>query len=290
MASGNTTTTALTDSLPTVIAAARQVREYKGIITNLVDKVTLDTNTGLDWNEISLAKLTASAVSETTEMENPQQISDTKFTITPTVVGILTVVTDRVAKRISKAAYAKIGSLGQNAIQRKKDEDGIVVLDGATTSLCGTGVTLTAGYIAAAKVRISSNTTEPGNPPYYCVLHGYQIKDLEDELVAAVGTYNISEGPTADVFKNGFDLPVAGVTVYEDGNITLSGTDAKGGVFAKDAIVLVQGRTPWARTIRNEKYGGGATEMVLYDEYAYGERSPGNWLYEIYSDATTPTS
>jgi len=28
----------------------------------------------------------------------------------------------------------------------------------------------------------------------------------------------------------------------------------------------------------------------MYDEYAYGERSAGNWLFEVISDATTPTS
>jgi hypothetical protein len=119
-------------------------------------------------------------------------------------------------------------------------------------------------------------------PPIYCVLHGYQLKDLFDELVAAVGTYPISDGATADVFKNGFNLPIAGCSVFEDGNITIdSNSDAKGGVFAKDGIVLVQGRVPWAVTVRNEKLGGGATELLLYDEYAYGERSVGNWITRL---------
>jgi len=47
---------------------------------------------------------------------------------------------------------------------------------------------------------------------------------------------------------------------------------------------------PRAVNVRNEKLGGGATEMYLYDEYAYGERSAGNWLYEVYTDALAPTS
>jgi hypothetical protein len=53
---------------------------------------------------------------------------------------------------------------------------------------------------------------------------------------------------------------------------------------------LVQARMPWVKTIRNEKLGGGATEVLHRDEYAYGERSVGNWLYEIISDVTVPTS
>jgi hypothetical protein len=122
-------------------------------------------------------------------------------------------------------------------------------------------------------------------------LHGYQIKDVYDELVAGVGTYAVSEGPTATVFQSGFKLPIAGAEVYEDGNIAIdSADDAKGGVFSKDGIILVQGRAPRMVPVRRENIGGGGTSVYHYDEYAYGERSSGNWLYEIYSDATAPTS
>jgi len=289
--SGSTTTSALTDSLPTVILSARQVREYEGGMPQLVERQKLGEGIGTSWNEVTFAQLIAQAVTESTELNNPQQISDTLFSITPTVVGIETLITDRVAARISKNAYAQIGSLAQNAVQRKKDEDGIAVLDGATTSLCGAGSTLTSGHISAAKHRISSNATEPGPPPYRCVLHGYQIKDLFDELVAGVGTYVVNEGPTARVFSSGFTLPIAGCEVYENGNIPIdSSADAKGGVFAQMGIVIVEGRAPRTETLRRPNIGGGATSLYFYDEYAYGERSAGNWLYEIYSDATVPTS
>lgn len=291
MAVGDTTTQALADSLDTVVASARQVREYEGVMPNLVDKVTLDEGTGTGWREVDMAQLTAQTITETTTLDNPQQMSDSLLTITPTVTGIQTLVTDRVASRINKKAYAQIGGLAQKAIQRKKDEDGLVVLDGATTSLAGSGTTLTAGHIAAGVYRISSNATEPGNPPYRCVLHGFQIKDLYDELTAGVGTYPTGEGLTPRVFSEGFRGMIAGAQVYEDGNITIDGSsDAKGGVFAQEAIILVQGRAPRTATVRREDIGGGATVVYLYDEYAYGERSSGNWLFEVYSDATAPTS
>ena len=47
MASGYTTTDALADSLPTVISSARQVREFAGVMPQLVDKVTLREGIGL---------------------------------------------------------------------------------------------------------------------------------------------------------------------------------------------------------------------------------------------------
>ena len=291
MAVGNTITGSLADSLPTLITSARIIREQEGGMPQLCDKVTLGEGIGLSWNEVSLSQLTAQAVTETTELDNPQQMADALFTITPTVVGIQTVISDRVAARLSKNAYAKTGQLAQNAIQRKKDEDGLTVLDSATTSLCGAGSTLTTGHVSAAKNQISSNATEKGNPPFRCVLHGFQLKDIENEIVAGVGTYVVNEGLTARVFADDYRGMVGGAQLYENGNITIdTADDAKGGVFAQEGIVLVQGRAPRAETRREPHIGGGATSIFLYDEYAYGERSAGHWLFEIYSDATAPTS
>lgn len=72
---------------------------------------------------------------------------------------------------------------------------------------------------------------------------------------------------------------ISNVQVYEDGNITIDASDdAKGGVFAMEAIVLVQGRRLKTETRREPDIGGGATSLWIYDEYAYGERSAGNWL------------
>lgn len=263
-------------------------------MTQLADRVMLGEGVGNAWHEISLAQLVASAITETTEEDNPQQLSDTDFEITPSVFSVHTVITDRTARNISKNVFAKTGALGQNAIERKKDQDGITALDGATTSLAGTGTALQTGHIAAGAFRIRGNTTEPWDGPVAFVLHSFQMKDLFDELVAGVGTYPVPEGSTAQVFKGGFTLPIASATGFTDDNIVPDSTpDAKGGVFASGtggALVLCQARQPWVKTIRNEKFGGGATEVLHRDEYAYGERSSGNWMFELFSDATVPTS
>ena len=291
MPAGRVHTSSLNDSLPTMIMSARQVREFEGVMSQLVDKKTLGRNMGLTWNEIDLAQLTAQNIAETQTLDNPQLIVDTLFSITPTVVGIQTFVSDRVRLRIAKPVVSQMGGLAQNAIQRLKDENGVTVLDGATTSLAGAGTTLTSGHIQAATRRISSNATEPGNKPYRTVLHGFQIKDIEDEIRAGVGTDVLTEGLTARVFREHFEGMVGSSQLYEDGNITIdSSDDAKGGTFAREAIVLVQGRSPWTETRREPHIGGGGDSVFMYDEYAYGERSAGNWLFEVISDASTPTS
>ena len=291
MASGRTETGSLADSLETTISAARIVRERVGVMTQHVDKVTLGKGIGLSWNEPALAQLTAQAVGESDKLDNPQELSDTLFTITPTVVGIHTFITDRVQVRITPKSFAKLGELAQNAIERKKGQDAVTVLDGATTSLCGTGTTFASGYITAAAARIKANTSESGPDPMVAMLHDYQAKDISDEIVGGVGTYPVPNGMTEETWRNGFQGKVGNVMVYVDQHITPDSTpDVKGGVYALQGIVMVQGRSPWKETRREPDIGGGGNSVWVYDEYAFGERSAGNWLIELLSDATSPTS
>ena len=128
-------------------------------------------------------------------------------------------------------------------------------------------------------------------PPFYFVGHGFQIKDISDQLTAPVGTYPITEGQTARVFREGFRGMIHGAMVVEAGNITVDSTpDARGAVFAREGIVLVQGRMPRAEVRREPHIGAGATSVFHYDEYAYGERGNGVWMYGVLSDASSPTS
>ena len=299
MASGNTITDSLADSIPTMIASARIVREFAGVMPNLVDRQRLDENTGTVWNEVAMSKLSAQAVTENTELDNPQQMEDTLMSITPTVIGVHTVITDRVALRISANAYAQTGGLAQNAIERKKDEDGLAAIDGATTHLGGANA-LDSGEIAAAAYRITSNTTEPApaNAPINAVFHGFSLKHIDDELINAgldFGTTGqgapLTMGVAVGAYQNRYRGTIAGARLYEDGNLTIdSSDDAKGGVFSMMALVLVEGRSPYIETKRLPELGGGATAMYHYDEYAYGERGSGQWLYEVQADASAPTS
>lgn len=296
MVIGNTTTDALSESLDVVVAKARQVREFEGAMPMLCERVTLDEGTGLSWKEVSFRKLTAQNVAETQTLSNQQQLQDDDFVVTPTVSGVSWLITDRVAARLSKTAYGKIGGLGQNAIQRKKDIDGLTVLD-AGIALGGAGNALTPGHISAAAVRATSNTTEPGMGALRVVLHGFQIKDIYDAVAqtplitgqAAIGDYQ------ARIFQEGYRGKIHGAEVYEDGNITIDASDdAKGGLFPQNGIVLVQGRNLKRFTRQEPDVGGGATSFWLYDEYAYGERLAGGttqaFVYELQSDATAPTS
>ena len=242
-----------------------------------------------------MEQIVAQAVTEDTELDNPQQLQDTLFSVTPTVIGIQTLITDRTALRISANAWARTGRLAQNSIERKKDEDGLTILGTAGTTVAGAGTTITSGHIRAARYLISSNTTEPAPEGVYtAVFHGFQIKIFEDEILdpsSGALQLQIEAGLAARVFQNGFRGMLGGTNIKEDGNITIdTGVDAQGGVFHKEGIVLVQGRVPYVKTREEPHIGGGATSIYHYDEYAYGERSSGNWLVGVLADAATPSS
>lgn len=293
-----TTTGSLADSKQFIIDSAKIVREDVGVYKRTTDFERLEPNTGMAWDEISLGQLTAQTITETTDLNNPQEITDDLLTITPTMIGIEICITDRVYRRMAKKTIAKIGPLAQNAIERRNDEDYIDIFATAATTLSGTGTTLSHGVIAAAASRIRSNTTERSVGPIHAVLHGFQIKDLADEIRAGVGTYVITDGMTEDVYKRGFmGSTIDGVNIWEAGNIAIDATpDARGAVHAKEAVIYVQGKGAWTEEQRKPGFGGGADDMFYYDEKGIGERnagggnSGGGWMFGVLSDATAPTS
>lgn len=288
---GWNTTSSLADSLDTIIDSARLVRDYEGIMPKLVDRQTLPKNTGLGWEEVSLGQLTAQTITENTYLDNPQTVTDTLFSIVPVISGIQTIFTDRAQRRITKKVWSKVGGLSQNALQRKKDIDGLAIAAGATLSLAGAGQTLTSGHIRAGEAIISNGGgIEPSMGEIYTVLHSYQAKDIADEITAGVGTYNIPHGLTEDVMRKGFIGGLSAVNIYTDNNIAITSNNATGLMFAREGIVLVQGHEPRTETRRRPEIGGGADEFFFYDEYAYGERAAGQWVIKLTSDASTPTS
>ncbi len=155
----------------------------------------------------------------------------------------------------------------------------------------GTGAPLSFGHISAAVNRIGSNVNEPSTSPIFSVLHGFQIYDIQNEVVAGVGTYTVPVGMTEETFRRGFRGTVANSSVMEDGNITVDATpDARGATHSREAVVCVLGMGIKTENRRDPSYGGGADEMFMTDEYGFGERSAGNWAFAHLSDATAPTS
>jgi hypothetical protein len=287
LATGNTTTGSLADSIDIIQASARSRRQYDGVMPQLVDRVELDANSGTSWREILLANLSAQSVTENTVLDNPQQYDDSAITITPEMIQIQTFISDKSKRNINNKVLAQMGKMPGEAMMRKKDEDGLTAAD-VSAQMGAAGTPVQTGDVASARYIITSNATEPGTLPIAGVFHGFCIKDFYDELVSGMGTYPVPDGATATVFQSAFNLPIANVSIHEDGNITIDGSsDAKNFVFSKAAWILVEGMTIRTETQRKPNIGGGGDNLFMTDEFAYGLRSA-NWTREIIGDATAP--
>ena len=291
MPSGVTTTNTLSDSLPTVLQSARVIREFAGVMPRLVDRKRVGTGEGLNFNEIALSQLTAQNITETTKLENHQQLVDTLFSLQPSQVGLSIKITDRSKRKIAQNVAGLIGTLGQRAMQTKKDKNLLAIGASATTDLGTAGNPMTLGLVSAASSRITGNTTEPGvDMPKYFVGKSFHMKDLYDEITAGIGTYPIPAGLTEQTFRSGFKGSIMDVEAYVDDNITVdSSDDAIAMIFGRDGIVHVEGMSPTAYTDRDNSYGGGAEVMYMYDEYGTGIRQQ-VWIYAATADVTAPTS
>lgn len=292
------------NSLQTMIDAGRMQHEYKLVLAALVDNRELSEHTGQTWHEVDKNKIVAQDISETTELSNYQEFTDSLFSITPTISGTATFVLDEADSVASTEAIGDEGARMIAALQRKMEVDGLVVFDSFTNSLGGAGSVLTRGHIAAAVTENAKGgtsggddaTNEPWQGPQCAVLESRQIYDLDVEVMAGLGTYPIPKGMTEEVFKAGFRAAdVGGASLWKSDLISIdSSDDAKGAVFARGkggAIVLV--RAPYTdrsiREVRNEKRGGGGMERYAYTKYGWGKRKDA-WGREIYTDAMTVTS
>lgn len=293
MATTPTTTQSLVNSIPKMITSARLVREQEGDMVGLVERKTLGKGMGDTWHEVSYAKLTAQAITETTENDNIQQVSDTDFAITPTMVQIATMLTDKAKRNITQNGLREIASLSQNAMQRKRNQDGLTTIDSTSSAQLGSGgASMTFGLVAAGASNVEGNSTEPGRPPIRFVAHSFQLKDIYDQFTAPVGTYDISSGSeTFKVFQRGFRGMINNAEAFANNDLTIDSDsdDAKAGVFAKEGIVYVEELAPRMEVERKPRIGGGSDIVTHTDSHAYGIRQ-NNWVQEIISDATAPTS
>lgn len=295
MASGETITGSLSDALPSIIADARIVKEFQGTWMRTTDVRRQKAGTGLSWQEFALSQVAGQSITEATTNANFQQLQGTLFSIEPVMNQIIIKITDRTFRKLAAVVTGKFGALAGNAMSRLQDEDYLALASTfATTASPGAGNPLSFGHIAAAKSNVTSNTTETSMAEVFTVLHGFQIKDIQDEVLAGVGTYTIPVGLTADTFRQGFSGTVAGTNVFEDGNITIdSADDANGMTHSREGVVSAIGMEIKKETDRDIFFGGGADVISLVNEYAHAERKSNStqvWAYLLKSDATAPTS
>jgi hypothetical protein len=278
------------DSLIQVVVAEVQLTaRHKTPMRQLVRTLEFPKGQGHPLDRPKLSKLTATVLTEGQDLSTPQGLTDTDVSITPLEAGVQVVVTDRMLTRAPKGFDAMVAEEMSRAYKELLNTDLNGLFSGFSNGLSAAGAALTLLNVGAGRARVMGNS-EPGPPPLFVVLHPFQAWDVYSALVATSSGLASDSifGVSADVVKEYMISRLWGMGWFEDGTISIDGSDdAYGAVFSKEALMLFIIDEGTMRRQRDESLR--AEELNYVGEYGFGE-----WVdtygYNILTDASAPTT
>ena len=264
MANESTSTT-LSERYTEIVAEAQFVINEKSIMKNLVKNYAISGG-GKSVEVPIYAAVAASAVSEASDLSNTA-INPSSVTITAAEVGIMTTLTDLARNSAPRNVAGDIGRLFGEAIAKKMDQDLLALFDGFSTAVGTNSAALSPATIfnAASTLRALGLPVEET----YCVLHPKVAFDLKSGLTNTFA--GLSTDLSNEALRGGFIGQIAGIKIFETGNMSNTGTggDFKGGMFHKDALALAMMQDIKIETQRDASLR--ADEIVATAVYGVGE-------------------
>lgn len=259
--------TQIANALRTLMAEADRFGEHTGVYKGTVDLRTLPRKMGRNYNIPALPPVTAVAALADEEYDSPQQISDQLITGTPAEV-IAQVQYGLRAFATSTLNQSMLGELLSDAIEQKRDADGLGQYDNFGGVLGTTSTTLTVDLIAKACAQIRSGRASSGatartgarttgdapKGKMYAVFHEYNRFDIASQLSgvggapsqvttgAAVMNFtatHISPFMQKFIEQGAYVQDIAGASFLVDNNFTIASTAIKGGVYSEKALVHI---------------------------------------------------
>ena len=287
---GYTGSSQLSNTLPKFIEEARLTLSQVGAVKNAVTTIPLKKGEGLTLNMPTWSQPTAYTLTEGVDMQQAQQISDSNIAITVAEnAGVQVLFTKLAMDSIRENALRMAARQMANAVENKRGDDLVTLLDGLSTTIGSAGTSLVIGHIMAGKVRIKT-ATRPPEGPIHAVFHPYQLHSLYSDLAglsSGAVTYPNATGMAENTLSNYEVFDVAGVKIFSDALIPADGSDdGKGGIFAQAALIYV----PYEEESIEEEYDSSAraTEVNMVATYGYGEYFD-SWGFEMLFDQASPT-
>ena len=264
MANESTSST-LSELYTEIVAEAQFVINEKSIMKNLVKDYAISGG-GKSVEVPIYAAVSAAAVSEASDLSNTA-INPSSVTITAAEVGIMTTLTDLARNSAPRNVAGDIGKLFGEAIAKKMDQDLLALFDGFSTAVGTDSAALSPATIfnAASTLRALGLPVEET----YCVLHPKVAFDLKSGLTNTFA--GLSTDLSNEALRGGFIGQIAGIKIFETGNMSNTGTggDFKGGMFHKDALGLAMMQDIKIETQRDASLR--ADEIVATAVYGVGE-------------------
>jgi len=260
-----TTSSTVSELYTEIVAEAQFVIQEKSIMKNLVKNYAI-AGGGKSVEVPIYAAVAAAAVSEAADLSNTA-INPSSVTITASEVGVMTTLTDLARNSAPRNVAADIGRLFGEAIAKKMDQDLIALFDGFSTA-AGTD----SAVLSPATVFNAASTLRAAGLPVnetYLVVHPKVAYDLKSGLTNTFA--GLDHALSNEALRNGFIGQIAGIKIFETGNMSNTGTagDYKGGMFHKDALALAMMQDIKIETQRDASLR--ADEIVATAVYGVGE-------------------
>ena len=279
-------------ALGLVIVSANRQNDHKGTMPMLSTRKTLRRRTGLAYSEVYYKRLQAYPIQDDSWESNPQILSDQAHRTYLTMISIFIAWNWRVKERLQVDALKDYGELAGMAVKRRVNDEGLKVLaSGASQESVST---LSIQHLVNAKARINASDNPPSDKRNaYAVFHSYSNLAVYNEVatLSNVSARPYPQGPSASALRAG-PMPEyrwGGVMGFDDDNIKITSTNAKGGIFNKDGIWFIMGEKSSEKKRLPER-GGGSDGLFIRSEQAW---TIPPWMSDhvisITAGAATPT-
>jgi len=283
-------TSNLTNGQKIMIASAKEAFEPAAPDPDLIESEKIPTGTK-QWDISTYARLSdAQALTEGVDLSSVQQLSTNTLQLTPAEHGILVTLSNRLIRRQGDSSVVTIAGRQIGAsLRRRMAKDVVALYDGFTQTTPGASnaIDITHFRGAVAYLLTDNNSTYgPAPMPLNAALHIEQISDIVEDL-SDPGTSVARDGYSAELMQRwwrGTDR-LYGIPIFHSGVISRdSGDDAKGAIFAKEALYMVMAND--ADVTEEDDNSLRAREYGIFQEWAEGERADAHGV-EIFSDAAT---
>lgn len=246
------------------------------------------------YDLLTYARLSQSgALTEGVDLSAVQQLVTASMSITPTEHGTIVTLSKRLIRSQGDSnVVATTGKLIGGSLRRRMANDVIALYDGFSKSTPGaTNAIDVTTFRSVIAYLLTDNDAAygPAPMPLKAALHIEQISDIILDI-SDVGTTNRPAGFSDDLLQRwwrGSDR-LYGVPIFHSGNIERdSGNDAKGAIFAEEALFMVTANN--AESTEQPDESARIIEYGLFQEWGEAERADLHGV-EIFSDAESAIS
>jgi len=285
------TTGNLENASKIIIAAARYTEEHNAPAMALIEQFSLPKGA----KQVTVPKVGQMTVSDLTDGQDivdEEEIGMTTVDLTASEVGAKVILTDKLVREQQNNVFTIIGKQLGDAMARKKDTD-VHSLYGSLNG--GTTLGAATKYMKASNIQgaITYAKANKFGSQIYILHHPNSVAYLSKEAttVASSGSAELSSGWSADLLKDFWSglRPMNGVSIFEDGNLSVDSSDDATGVIADKSAMAVL-KSVDTRTERQRDASLRATEVVITSDYGVFELDDSRGAGLIFDAAALATN